>query len=103
MSLALSTVLETNKATPSFNMLIISKQVACACADDVLSFAAAATTSSTQVYTTEKTISRHLKIIKIIRIILYSGVHNRKDDLMASHSNHSFCFLVLLIPARETF
>ena len=29
-------------------------------------------------YTTEKTISRHLKIIKIIRIILYSGVHNRK-------------------------
>ena len=67
-----------NKATPSFNMLISSKQVACACADDVLSFAAAATTSSTQVYTTEKTISRHLKIIKIIRIILYSGVHNRK-------------------------
>ena len=127
MSLALSTVLETNKATPSFNMLISSKQVACACADDVLSFAAAATTSSTQVYTTEKTISRHLKIIKIIRIILYSGVHNRKDDLtasqdnqdnqdnpllrctqqkddlMASHSNHIFCFLVLFIPARETF
>ena len=42
------------------DMLISSKQVACACADDVLSFAAAATTSSLQVYTREKTISWHL-------------------------------------------
>ena len=71
------------------DMLISSKQVACACADDVLSFAAAATTSSLQVYTREKTISWH--IIPIIAFVsLFSS-----SQLYPS-------FYPSFIPARET-
>ena len=55
------------------DMLISSKQVACACADDVLSFAAAATTSSPQVYTREKTISWHLIPIIAFVSLFYSS------------------------------
>ena len=74
MPLALSTILETNKATPSW--YVDQQQTGCLCL-----------------------CWRCFELRSRRHHILSSGVHKRKDDLMAYHSNHSFCFPFLFIPA----